>query len=232
MAGSDGAAAAPPRNPLAGVSILDVFESAAHDDVTGTLLRGVWRTRAEREIAAAVQSGRRPALLLFDVDHFKQCNDRFGHAAGDLVLAEVVWTIRRGLRHVDLIGRLGGDELVALLTDDHELAQAARIAERLRRRVEHLSVPVPTVRAAKLAGTRTGDADHRQTTEVTVSVGAAIGRPGSAPELSVLLEAADGAMYAAKAAGRNTVRAVETTADGVTGTPVAPTSTCQARSPW
>lgn len=179
------------------LSVLDVFEAAAHDEVTGVLVRRAWRARAEREIIATIASNRPSALLMVDLDHFKQHNDRLGHLAGDVVLAEVVWAIRSGLRHVDLIGRYGGDELAVLLHEVRSRAQVLEIAERLRRRVQHLTVRLPAaVGAAVLQG-------------MTVSVGGAVARPGSTTQLADLVGAADAAMYAAKEAGTKTVRVVE-----------------------
>lgn len=101
------------RMRACGCSVLDVFEAAAHDDLTGTLVRRTWRARAEREIGAA-RPGVHPALLMIDLDYLSFHNDRLGHVGGDWVLAEVVRTVRFGLRHVDLIGRYGGDEVVGL----------------------------------------------------------------------------------------------------------------------
>lgn len=193
-----------PDDAVPELSLLDMFEAAAHDEVTGTLTRRAWRTRAEREIAATGPD-RTLALLMVDLDHFKQHNDRYGHLGGDLVLGEVVWAIRRSLRHVDLIGRFGGDELAILLPDVDHLHCAVEIAERLRRRVEDLTVHLP--RDLSGAGGYAVDG-------LTVSIGAAVTRAGTAPRLADLIGVADAAMYAAKASGRNAVRAGETPVGG------------------
>jgi diguanylate cyclase (GGDEF)-like protein len=147
-----------------------------------------WRETASREIDRAWASGGNLSLLMIDIDYFKQVNDRYGHLAGDEVLAAVARTISKALRPGDLVGRLGGEEFGAVLTGLN-LLDAEGAAERLRVQVAEL-----------LVRSERGD-----WIAVTVSVGVA--------ELSVtggdlrhLLDAADTALYAAKRAGRNCVR--------------------------
>lgn len=99
------------RTPSMAV-LLDAVETAVHDGRTGTLTRDAWHARA----ATALDESRgRAALLLVDIDHFKVWNDRYGHLTGDRILGEVAYAVRSALRHVDLIGRWGGDELAVLL---------------------------------------------------------------------------------------------------------------------
>jgi diguanylate cyclase (GGDEF)-like protein len=147
-----------------------------------------WREVAGREVDRAAASGAPLAILMIDVDHFKGVNDRHGHLAGDDVLAAVARTVAQSLRPGDLVGRLGGEEFGAVL-NGLNLLDAEGAAERLRSQVEDLQVR----------------ADSGKWIKVTVSVGVS--------ELSVtggdlhrLLDAADTALYAAKAAGRNCVR--------------------------
>ena len=147
-----------------------------------------WREVAGREVERAAASDDHLAILMIDVDHFKSVNDRYGHLAGDEVLAAVARTIAQALRPRDLVGRLGGEEFGAVLSGLN-LLDAEGAAERLRTEVRDIRVR----------------ADSGDWISVTVSVGVS--------ELSVtggdlhrLLDAADTALYAAKAAGRDCVR--------------------------
>nr|WP_281502986.1 diguanylate cyclase [Ancylobacter crimeensis] len=130
------------------------------------------------------------ALLMIDIDHFKEFNDQYGHSAGDSALRRVAAALAREVRTGDVLARIGGEEFVALLPGSGE-GEAARIASRLRRAVEHLAI-----------------AHARSPFRLlTVSIGYAgvpaerVGQPGE------LLIAADRALYAAKAAGRNAIHA-------------------------
>jgi diguanylate cyclase (GGDEF)-like protein len=147
-----------------------------------------WREVAGREVERAAASDDHAAILMIDVDHFKSVNDRYGHLAGDEVLAAVARTIAQALRPRDLVGRLGGEEFGAVLSGLN-LLDAEGAAERLRTQVRDVRVR----------------ADSGEWISVTVSVGVS--------ELSVtggdlyrLLDAADTALYVAKAAGRDCVR--------------------------
>jgi len=122
------------------------------------------------------------AFLLCDLDHFKQVNDRFGHAIGDAVLQDVAYTMRATLRAGDSIYRVGGEEILVMLPGaGHE--DALEIAERLRIAIrERRPVGVP----------------------VSVSIGAAVAEPATV-DCDDLLARADAALYAAKAGGRDLV---------------------------
>jgi diguanylate cyclase (GGDEF)-like protein len=124
------------------------------------------------------------AFLLCDLDHFKQVNDHFGHAAGDAVLQDVAYTMRSALRAGDSIYRVGGEEILVMLPGaDRE--GAMEIAERLRREV----------RERRPVGV-----------EVSVSIGVAVAEPDRV-DTEDLLARADAALYAAKAGGRDLVYA-------------------------
>jgi diguanylate cyclase (GGDEF)-like protein len=126
--------------------------------------------------------GRSHAFLLCDLDHFKQVNDRFGHAAGDAVLQDVAYTMRATLRAGDSIYRVGGEEILVMLPGaGHE--DALEIAERLR----------IAVRERRPVGV-----------QVSVSIGAAVAEPGLV-DCEDMLARADAALYAAKARGRDLV---------------------------
>jgi diguanylate cyclase (GGDEF)-like protein len=126
--------------------------------------------------------GRSHAFLLCDLDHFKQVNDQFGHAAGDAVLQDVAYTMRATLRAGDSIYRVGGEEILVMLPGaGHE--DALEIAERLR----------VAVRERRPVGV-----------QVSISIGAAVAAPGLV-NCEDMLARADAALYAAKAKGRDLV---------------------------
>lgn len=128
------------------------------------------------------EEGLSHALLLCDLDHFKQVNDKLGHAAGDAVLQEVAYTMRAVLRAGDSIYRVGGEEILVVLPGAAE-DDAIEIAERLR----------CAVRERRPVGV-----------SVTISVGVAVSRPGPL-DTDELVSFADAALYSAKAAGRDRV---------------------------
>lgn len=160
------------------------------DAMTGVPNRRSLLERAARMRAHAARHGEGLAMLMIDVDRFKEVNDHFGHARGDTVLIDVVAACRAVLRGEDVLGRVGGEEFVALLPQCD--ADGVRLAaERMRERVERLQLPHPTRPA------------------VTVSLGLSL--VSTDPTLSddaaldLALEAADVSLYAAKNEGRNRI---------------------------
>jgi diguanylate cyclase (GGDEF)-like protein len=147
-----------------------------------------WRETAAREVQRAVASAADLAVLMVDIDHFKNVNDRHGHLAGDAVLAAVARAIATALRPGDLVGRLGGEEFAAVLSGSN-IADAESAAGRVRAAVADVRVR----------------SDRGEWISVTVSAGVA-GLAAHGTTLAELLDAADGALYAAKDAGRNAVR--------------------------
>jgi diguanylate cyclase (GGDEF)-like protein len=130
------------------------------------------------------------AVLMIDVDRFKPFNDRYGHPAGDRCLVAVAGAIRESVRGgLDIAGRYGGEEFLVLL-HAAGLEEALRTAERIRATVESLAIPHEASEAGR----------------VTVSIGLAIAEPG-AEDLCPTVGEADAALYEAKQAGRNRVRA-------------------------
>ncbi len=166
----------------------EMLEAARTDAKTGLANPQHWRVVAEREVARAKRGPAALAVLLVDLDGFKAVNDRHGHLAGDQVLAAVAQELRAAVRPRDVVGRFGGEEFVLLLTDTPP-ADAAATAERVRARVARLEHPMGRGQAPL---------------QTTVSVGVAMFGT-AAQDLTGLLAAADSAMYAAKAAGRNRV---------------------------
>jgi len=153
-------------------------EDAVRDELTGLLNR---RGLARR---LGASTGCSSCVVMLDVDHFKAYNDHFGHPEGDECLRRVAAAMSSVLRPVDVLARFGGEEFTVVL-DDVDPVAARRTAERLREAVAELALPHP---ARPGGGT------------VTVSAGLAWG-----PSTTQALAAADAALYAAKAAGRNRV---------------------------
>ena len=159
--------------------------AARTDAKTGLLNAVAWQQEAEREIVRATRDDHPLAVLMIDVDLFKGFNDTYGHLAGDQALAAAASSLVRGLRVYDQLGRFGGEEFAVVLPNT-DPAETRRVAERLRRAVAELVIP----------GVDPGG-------RITISVGAAMLTRGAA--LIDLLAAADGALYRAKARGRNQV---------------------------
>lgn len=158
------------------------------DALTGAYSRRALNEQSERALAEARRHRRPLSVLMIDADHFKRINDTYGHDAGDAVLIELVRRIRQSLRTEDFVGRIGGEEFVAVLPGTPE-EEARRVSERLR-----------------MAMARDTFIHDGEEIPFTVSVGFAERDPGEA-EFEALLKRADDAMYAAKRAGRNRVMA-------------------------
>ena len=164
----------------------DLVRSAHYDSLTGIYNRGTFLEECARELSRCARGGPGFSLAVFDLDHFKLVNDRYGHPVGDRVLKSFADVLRASIRKHDRVGRYGGEEF-ALLMPNTGKDTAARVAERVRREVEARGVMV----------------DERRI-DVTVSGGvAAYGTDGE--DWDTLLSAADTALYAAKDAGRNRI---------------------------
>jgi diguanylate cyclase (GGDEF)-like protein len=165
-------------------------ESATLDVLTGLWNRRVFSDRLSDECARTARYGGPLCLLMLDLDGFKSVNDDYGHVSGDAVLAAVAALLRYTLRVTDLPCRYGGDEFAVILPATGK-TDAFAVAEKVRAAVQGMSIEVaPNGRP--------------QTIAIGVSVGVAAARPGVKP--LELLEAADWALYQAKAMGCNQVR--------------------------
>jgi diguanylate cyclase (GGDEF)-like protein len=168
---------------------------AHYDLVTGLPNRALLADRLAQETSRARRNEQRFAVLLFDLDGFKDVNDTWGHAAGDRVLAMVAERVRKCMRASDTVGRLGGDEFLAILPETG-VEGALEVAEKLR---EALRVPYPLDNAQAKIGASAGVAlfpEH-----------------GNDPES--LQRAADAALYAAKREGRDRTKVATAMARGV-----------------
>lgn len=157
------------------------------DSLTGILNRATVLATLEDELVRAERYGRCLSIALMDIDHFKQVNDRYGHLAGDEVLRKVASCLDEMRRRSDALGRYGGEEFVAVLTETN-LEGAIVAAERFRRVVEEQAIPF-----------------DQHVIRPTASFGVAEVIPGQAQEAALAI--ADEALYEAKASGRNCVRA-------------------------
>jgi diguanylate cyclase (GGDEF)-like protein len=166
-------------------SDVETRANAVIDPLTGMLNRQALGPRVA-ELTQQAQVSQEPiGLIVCDIDHFKSVNDIHGHAAGDAVLKDVAYTLRKVLRAFDLVYRIGGEEFL-VLAPGAEIGQAVEIGQELRAAVE---------------ATPMGDGH-----QVTMSFGVSASPAGTAFDYDVLFAAADGALYEAKRAGRNSVR--------------------------
>ena len=174
--------AAPVLANLRNLAVAEI--RAATDGLTGLPNKRAVTDALNRMFAQASTTGSPIALLLLDLDHFKQINDQWGHAVGDQVLANVGAVLRSALRTRDFAGRNGGEEFAVLLPDT-AVAAALEIAERVRAAIAEISLPGADV-------------------SVTASIGVG-GYPDHASTLDRLERLADAALYLAKRHGRNRV---------------------------
>ncbi len=174
---------------------------ALTDELTGLYNRRYVFAHLNEQLGRIAETAGETAVLLYDIDHFKQVNDRYGHPAGDKVLRELAERAIRQVRSVDLVGRLGGEEFVVVMPET-SLAGAVVVAERLRLAVADEQFAL----------------DDGEALSVTVSIGIAVtGAPNETQDS--LLKRADDALYAAKNGGRN--RTVVYGADTASPPPIA-----------
>jgi diguanylate cyclase (GGDEF)-like protein len=166
----------------------ELYALATIDALTGLLNRRRLLELAEQDLARAVRYGRPLSLIAIDLDHFKQVNDRYGHAAGDVVLGAVADVLRAQTRQHDLVGRIGGEEIAVILPETG-LEAARQLAQRIRQQIGALMPVVDCM-----------------TISVTVSLGVAEAGPEDV-SIQDTLKRADRALYRAKDRGRDRVEA-------------------------
>ncbi|HEX8216898.1 MAG TPA: EAL domain-containing protein, partial [Allosphingosinicella sp.] len=171
-------------------ALVQTSKLARLDSLTGLPNRAAMRDTLDHALANATNRKQGCALLLIDLDRFKQVNDTLGHPVGDVLLKQVALRLTGAIGEVGQVGRLGGDEFEAVLPGEEEEGRLAELAERL---IQQLSKPY-TIRGHSIS--------------IGASVGIAVARPGRT-YAEQLIRDADVALYAAKAAGRGTFRLFE-----------------------
>jgi len=173
---------------LANIRLRERLEQQAiRDPLTGLFNRRYMEVSFERELHRAQRNQTGLSVLLMDLDHFKQINDTFGHATGDLVLRELGMMLRTRTRANDIVCRYGGEEILVIMPETG-LPVARERAEQLRQAMRELPL----------------QAEHGPVRSVTISIGVAV-FPDHGETSDALLQAADTALYRAKATGRNRV---------------------------
>lgn len=177
---------------ISGLHLRQKLESQSiRDGLTGLFNRSFMEVALERELNRAARQTRQVAVMMLDIDHFKQFNDTFGHEAGDVVLREVADAMRLGVRGEDIVCRYGGEEFLIILPEISTTAAVDR-AQLLRRIIGDLAL---RYRGQLLR-------------QITISVGLAM-YPDHSDVPEELLRSADHALYAAKHKGRNCVVAAD-----------------------
>lgn len=164
-----------------------LLKQATLDGLTGLNNRAHFHTLAGHTLARIQRTGEPVALMLCDIDHFKQVNDRYGHAMGDRVLVAVAGVLTRKLRESDVIARWGGEEFLALMPAS-PLASAMEVAERIRVAMEQIEMDC-------------------QGQPVPLSMSFGVAHVAHADDLQAAIARADQALYQSKNGGRNRVTA-------------------------
>ncbi len=159
------------------------------DYLTGLKTRGYFEQQLELELKRCERKKAPLALIMIDIDFFKPLNDRYGHHVGDQVLRDVASLLTKDMREIDTVARYGGEEFVIILPETSALS-AARVAQRIRRSVEHAKFFAGSSAAVE---------------QLTISLGIAV-YPSDARFKRDLIECADAALYDAKSRGRNQVK--------------------------
>lgn len=163
-----------------------LLAEAQRDPLTGVANRGYTDNYLDQVFHAAIESNRTIGVIFADVDHFKQINDNFGHAAGDAVLQAMARAIGGSLRGGDFVGRYGGEEFVVIVRAD-SVAELTAVAERVRRTIEEKRHSI----------------GNGSSVPVTISLGSSLLNRARHRTPADLLGDADAALYAAKRRGRN-----------------------------
>ncbi len=164
----------------------EIEQLAITDSLTNIYARWYFLQRAEEELHRSLKFDLSFSFLIIDIDHFKDCNDKFGHLVGDVVLRELSKILRSSMRQIDLLGRFGGEEFCILLPETNK-SSAHQAAERIR----------STVLGSKIKA-------FDESIKLTVSIGIA-NFSEDADNLKELIDRSDWALYRAKQTGRNRI---------------------------
>ncbi|MBI9088797.1 MAG: GGDEF domain-containing protein [Desulfobacterium sp.] len=168
------------------MTIKHLSKTARIDPLTGCYNRREFANQLESQIAGAVRHHSKLAVFMFDLDHFKKVNDRYGHLAGDQVLREISLLVRQNMRQGDVFARYGGEEFIAILPDTDK-RKAIELADRLRRKIQAMSI-----------------SHENRAIKVTASFGVASLDPRNSHGNKIIQDA-DKMLYKAKLKGRNMV---------------------------
>jgi diguanylate cyclase (GGDEF)-like protein/PAS domain S-box-containing protein len=160
---------------------------AHYDALTGAANRALLNEEVDHEIAVARRRGSRLAVVFLDIDYFKHINDSFGHETGDIVLKETAVRLGRTVRETDIVGRMGGDEFVVVLSEVSDAHDVLALTEKLR---AECGKPLPI---------------DGHVVQLGVSMGVSL-FPDDGQDFRTLLRFADSALYHAKGEGRNNVQ--------------------------
>jgi diguanylate cyclase (GGDEF)-like protein len=163
---------------------VDLRVQASTDALTGLINRRAFMDRFAHERARSQRHGPSPTLLMLDIDHFKKINDKFGHPAGDAVLAHLAQLLKSSVRNVDIVGRIGGEEFAVVLVETNA-QMAAPVIERLLERLRKTTVPLADATQLKF----------------TASIGST--EILWADTIDTAIQRADEALYTAKKSGRD-----------------------------
>ena len=163
---------------------VDLRAQASTDALTGLVNRRAFMERFAHELSRSQRHGPSPTLLMLDIDHFKEINDRFGHPAGDVVLAHLAQLLKSSVRSVDIVGRIGGEEFAVVLVETNA-QMAAPVIDRLLERIREGSVTLADATVLKF----------------TASIGST--EILWADTIDTAIQRADEALYTAKKTGRD-----------------------------
>ena len=163
---------------------LELRQIAMSDELTGAMTRRAWTEAAEKELARGSRYGTEASIIIFDIDHFKQVNDLYGHPAGDAVLKTLVQRCLGEMRDSDMLGRIGGEEFALLLPATGREA-AINFANRLRHCIANIPVQL-------------NNTEHFVTASFGIS-----SQGDNITDLDEWLAVADAFLYEAKEGGRN-----------------------------
>lgn len=169
-------------------SLTELRHLAEHDPLTGLLNRRTFHQRVSEQLAQLASQQKPAAMLMIDIDHFKNINDTYGHAIGDQMLCMVAQRLQQCLRDTDPCGRVGGEEFSVFIPEcTQDLLE--EVTRRIQRTIAGAIVPL----------------DGQQVVSVTLSIGGTLRNPAS-NDMDAMLLLADKALYAAKRGGRNQTR--------------------------
>ncbi len=167
----------------------DLERLSIHDGLTGLYNRRYFDTSFEDEVQRAKRGGHPLALLMIDIDYFKQFNDTYGHIAGDTALEKIAEALREAVpRNTDFVARYGGEEFAAVLFET-DVSGALLVADKIHDVIRETAIPVK----------------HKEE-KLTVSIGVHAEIPGETIDTKQFMQNADSALYLAKESGRNTTK--------------------------